>query len=66
MLKFTQTAGLSHLLNQPPENIPLLSFLVEGTKVWGEESRSMHFKKKKKSHSNEKTRIEETGSRMTM
>lgn len=58
MLKFTQTAGLSHLLNQPPENIPLLSFLVEGTKVWGED-RSMHLKKK--SHSNEKTRIEETG-----
>lgn len=66
MLKFTKTSGLSHFLNQPHENIPLFSFLVEGTKVW-KEGRSMRLKKKKKnSQPNEKTRFEETGSRMTM
>lgn len=64
MLKFTQTSGLSHLLNQPHKNIPLLSFLVGGTEVWGE-GRSMHLKKKG-GQPNEKTRFEETGSRMTM
>lgn len=46
MLKFTETSGLSHFLNQPHENILLFSFLVEGTKVWKEEGRSMHLKKK--------------------
>ena len=33
VLRFTKTSGLSHLLNQPQENTPRLSFLVEGTKV---------------------------------
>lgn len=66
MLKFTKTSGLSHL-NQPQENTPLLPFLVEVTKVWGDEGRSMYaLKKKKKSRPDEKTRFEETGSRMTM
>ena len=48
VLRFTKTSGLSHLLNQPQENTPRLSFLVEGTKISREEGRGMHLKKKKK------------------